>query len=246
MTTLRELAKKLPVLPSVYRAARGAYARRRANAKSMEEVFTDIFKSNAWGGDVSVSGPGSDAHQTKVIAAALPPLFEDFRVRTMLDAPCGDFHWMKNVELGGVAYTGADIVREIVEKNRAEHAGRGARFECLNLVRDPLPEVDLIFCRDCLVHFSYEDIFSALRNICDSGSGYLLTTTFTDRPENWDIDTGSWRPLNLQAAPFLLPAPLRVINEECTEDGGVYADKSLALWRIEDIRAALERGPRGA
>lgn len=230
------------MLPSVYGALRSAYARRRAKSRSMEEVFTDIFKSNAWGGSDSVSGKGSDAHQTKVIAAALPSLFHDFRISTMLDVPCGDFHWMKNVEMGGVAYTGADIVKEIIERNRDEYAGRGVRFECLNLVRDGLPKADLIFCRDCLVHFSFDDVFSALRNICESGSAYLLTTTFTDRPENRDIDTGEWRPLNLQAAPFLLPEPLRLINEECTEDGGIYADKSLALWRIEDVRESLTRG----
>jgi hypothetical protein len=41
--------------------------------------------------------------------------------------------------------------------------------------------------------------------------------------------------LNLQYAPFLFPAPLAVINESCTEAGGDYADKSLALWRVEDL-----------
>jgi hypothetical protein len=41
--------------------------------------------------------------------------------------------------------------------------------------------------------------------------------------------------LNLQLPPFNFPAPLRLIEENCTEDGGKYADKSLGLWRLSDL-----------
>jgi hypothetical protein len=45
----------------------------------------------------------------------------------------------------------------------------------------------------------------------------------------------AWRPLNLQAAPFHFPDPLALIDEKCTEDDGVYADKQLGLWSLSDI-----------
>lgn len=99
--------------------------------------------------------------------------------------------------------------------------------------------MDLILCRDCLVHFSDEDVFRALRNLARSGSRYLLTTTFPERPVNPPIRTGKWRPLILQAVPFALPPPERLINEQCTEGAGAFADKSLGLWRLETIAAAL-------
>ena len=103
------------------------------------------------------------------------------------------------------------------------------------MTNDFLPHCDLIFCRDCLVHFSFEEIFAAIRNFYDSGAEYLLTTTFPNRLSNYDIQTGDWRPLNFQLAPFNFPAPLRVINEHCTEGNGKFADKSLGLWKISDI-----------
>ncbi len=36
----------------------------------------------------------------------------------------------------------------------------------------------LILCRDTLVHFSYQHAFAGLKHFHDSGSRYLLTTTF--------------------------------------------------------------------
>jgi hypothetical protein len=148
---------------------------------------------------------------------------------------------MRSVDLRDVGYTGADIVKELVASNRAKYARDGIRFQPLDLIQDKLPRVDLIFCQDCLVHLSNRETLLALCNICDSRSGYLLTTTFTDRNVNFDIVTGQWRPLNLQVAPFLFVAPLRIINEQCSEGGGAYGDKSLALWKIDDIRNHLIR-----
>jgi hypothetical protein len=153
----------------------------------------------------------------------------------MLDVPCGDYHWMNEVDLGGVAYTGGDIVRELVDRNLVTHAREGVAFQYVDLVSGPLPRADLVFCRDCLVHFSFEDVLSAFETIRASGAKYLLTTTFVDREKNHDIPTGSWRPLNLEKPPFGLPAPLRLVDEECTEGGGVHRDKALGLWRVEDL-----------
>jgi hypothetical protein len=210
---------------------------RRSN--STEAIFTDIYKLNAWGGEDSVSGPGSDADQTSVITRELPELFGAIKVSTILDIPCGDFHWMKTVDLTNIDYTGADVVHDLVKKNRARYARDGVRFERLDLLEDELPTVDLILCRDCLVHLSFADIASALGNICRSQSEYCLTTTFVDRQDNDDIETGEWRAINLELAPFVLPKPLKVIHEGCTEQEGAYRDKTLALWRIADIRGTL-------
>lgn len=60
-------------------------------------------------------------------------------------------------------------------------------------------------------------------------SRYLLTTTYTERQINVESATGGWRPLDLQLPPFNFPAPLAVINENCTEGDGQYADKSFGV-----------------
>jgi len=104
------------------------------------------------------------------------------------------------------------------------------------LSSDSLPAVDMIFCRDCLVHFSYKDVLKALGNIKRSGARYLVTTTFPGREDIVDIETGAWRPLDLCAAPFNLPPPIRIINERCTEGDNQFTDKSLGVWQIADLR----------
>jgi len=85
------------------------------------------------------------------------------------------------------------------------------------------------------VHFSFEDLWSALRNFKKSGSVYLLATTFVEHQTNLEIETGGWRPLNMERPPFGFPPPLKVIDEKCLRTGGIYADKRLALWRLADI-----------
>lgn len=246
MGTLKEVVKKTPVISFIYKVLRNSERglRRKFNPlknKSTENIFTEIYKENSWGGKDSVSGPGSDARQTKTVITALQTVLSNYKISSMLDIPCGDFHWMKNVDLNKINYTGADIVQELIEENKVKYSTDGLQFQHINLTKDKLPKVDLIFCRDCLVHLSFTDILLALNNVCDSRSGYFLTTTFTERDGNHDILTGHWHPINLELPPFALPKPLKIINEGCTEGGGVYTDKALGLWSIDDIRECLAR-----
>jgi SAM-dependent methyltransferase len=200
-----------------------------------ERVFAEIHRHNAWGSDESRSGTGSTLAQTRAVRAALPALLRRLGATSMLDLPCGDFNWMAHVPLDGVRYVGADVVPELVARNAARFAAPGRSFAALDLCASDLPAVDVVFCRDCLVHLSYDAIRAAIRNLKRSGSRYLLTTTFTGPRENRDIATGDWRPLALTAAPFHFPPPLALLDEECTEDGGIWPDKSLGLWALGDI-----------
>lgn len=208
--------------------------------KETEKVFTDIYEKNGFKGKESISGPGSDFYQTRIIAEEIPILCKEFNISTMLDIPCGDFYWMKNVNLDNIDYLGADIVDSLIKINNEKYNKNNINFKKLDLLKDNLPDVDLIFTRDCLVHLSFEDIFIALNNICKSKSKYLLTTTFTNRVDNKDIKTGQWRTLNLESSPFFLLKPIKVIIEGCTENNGIYADKSLGLWKISDLVESLK------
>lgn len=244
MGKLKEIVKKTPVLLYLYRALRNRYTLYQLNQlkkKTTEQVFNKIYKTKAWGGRNSVSGPGSDDHQTGIIIKELQVVFNELSISTMLDIPCGDFHWMNNLnfDLSNIDYTGADIVKDLISDNNEKYGRDNVRFLNLNMIKDKLPEVALVFCRDCLVHFSFADIFLSLENVCDSQSEFFLTTTFIGRKENHDIATGQWRPLNLELAPLLLPRPIRIINEGCTEGHGAYEDKALGLWRVANIRESL-------
>lgn len=204
--------------------------------KSTEEIFREIEKENVWTEHESVSGIGSSTVQTKEILRLLPDVFSKFSIRSIFDIPCGDFNWFRHLDLTGINYFGGDIVESIVSRNKKVYASDNIDFFHFNLLSDKIGEYDLIFCRDCLVHFSFSDIFRTLENLSISKSKYFMTTIFPDEELNEDIPTGGWRPINLVKEPFNLPSPAFLLNEKCTEMDGVFSDKSLGLWRIEDIR----------
>jgi len=207
--------------------------------ENSHSIFGKIYNNNGWGDPESRSGSGSNLVQTGMIRREIPLLLKEYGIQTMLDIPCGDFYWMKEIkgdlELLLVSYTGGDLVPELIQQNQKAYSDEKINFCLLDITGSQLPKTDLIFVRDCLVHLSYRDIVQALKNIKRSGSTYLLTTHFTGNRLNKDIRTGDWRPLNLLDKPFFFPKPLVIINENCTEDNNTYTDKSLGLWRITEL-----------
>ncbi|QMS86386.1 class I SAM-dependent methyltransferase (plasmid) [Nostoc edaphicum CCNP1411] len=199
------------------------------------DTFRHIFQTNHWRGANSISGEGASRRQTQQIEAQLPALLKTLQVEVLLDLPCGDFSWMQFIDLPISSYIGADIVPELITENQKRYGSKKCQFLTLNLTSDPLPRANILLCRDCFVHLSIADIFLALDNIKSSQIGYLLTTTFLHCEDNDDITTGDWRLLNLEKQPFNFPTPLLVIHEQCTEGGGLYKDKSLGLWQVQDI-----------
>ena len=207
-----------------------------ANAVDHKAVFTHIFKANAWGDGESASGPGSTTQATQHVRRELPGLLAELGVRAMLDLPCGDFNWMRHVDLAGIDYLGGDLVAELVAENNRRHARANVRFAVLDLLNDDLPRVDLVMCRDCLFHFPLASVQQALQNIQRSGARWLLTTSFTWRQAgpNTDIPMGGWHRLNLELPPISLPRPARVLVEGCGIPGA--EDKSLLLFDLDELR----------
>lgn len=216
---------------------------------SIQETFTDIFVNNKWWEPDSRSGPGSCLEQTAAIRRAIPELLREFGIKRMLDIPCGDFFWMKEIrtELEQIldSYHGGDIVPALIAQNQRLYQTEKIRFQVLDLTKDRLPSADMILVRDCLLHLNFRLILRALDNIRESGIKYVLLSTYTKKRPNIDfsdeIDQGG-RALNLCDPPFCFPEPVVMINEGCTEQEESYADKSLGLWRVSDLEfRALRR-----
>ncbi len=205
-------------------------------SSSTDQIFEWIYRNNKWGDVDSVSGSGSNLAQTSRLRAALPALLKRHGVRSLLDAPCGDFHWMAHTPLELDQYVGADIVAELVTRVAEKHGGQGREFICLDLIADALPRMDALLCRDCLVHLDYERIAGVIGNMQRSGIPLLLTTSHRRQLENEDKLTGQHRFLNLQKPPFNWPEPIDMIEEDIPSpkrDSG----KILGLWRVADIQA---------
>lgn len=197
---------------------------------STEDTFRAIYRTNHWGASER-SGAGASVDQAAAVLTALTALIDRLHIRTLLDVPCGDFAWMRHLQ-ADVSYIGGDVLPELIDANQRQWGGAARRFAVIDLLKDDLPAADLLLCRDCLVHFSFADVHAALANVRRAGCPWLLTTTFPGCAENEEIITGDWRPLNLQLPPFNLPPPALLIDEQCTEAGNVFTDKSLGLWRV--------------
>jgi SAM-dependent methyltransferase len=206
---------------------------------SMRAAFRHYYHAHSWGPDEeSVSGPASSLVRTSAVRRELPEVLRACGARSLLDIPCGDFNWMRHVVLPVEEYIGADIVEELITANRRQFdrpPPHARRFMVLDITADPLPRVDLVLCRDCLVHLSLRRGLRAVENIVASGSTWLLATTFTGAVEhNRDILTGGWRMLDLTLWPFSFPPPVREIDEQWPE----WPARRLALW---DVRGLASR-----
>lgn len=199
----------------------------------LDALFTKFYQINQWGSGETRSGPGSERARMRQVVHDLNRLIRDFGIQLMLDAPCGDFNWMRDVSLEGMDYLGCDIVEDLIKDNSARYGGRARAFEKLDITVNRVPQVDLILCRDTLVHFSYKRAFAALSNFRASGSKYFLTTSFRETEENVDIGTGWWRPINLQRPPFSFPEPKEVLLDDSDDH---YDDKVLGLWDLQALR----------
>ncbi len=196
-------------------------------------VFSDIYRRNAWNGVESRSGPGSGAAATRRLASAIAELVDELGCRTVLDAACGDGYWMPNLP----GYTGIDVAPEAIDIARRRHPER--RYLVGNVALMRLPSADLVIVRDALQHLSLRDGMAALAAIVDTRPRWLLASTYVGA-ENEDIATGECYSPNLEAHPFSLGRPMRLIF-----DGYHYHDhdtdevrdprKHLGLWAIRHV-----------
>jgi len=138
---------------------------RQGMSYSPREAFDYIYRNRHWAGKESVSGEGASQDQTAQLRAVLPRLLREFETHTLLDLPCGDFSWMREVTLPVAQYVGADLLPALIAEHQARYADDRRCFLVLDLTVDALPPADVLLCRDCLVHLSFADVARALANI---------------------------------------------------------------------------------
>jgi hypothetical protein len=189
------------------------------------------YAAQAWGSAESGSGVGSELGATENVSAYLPQLFRRLQVSKFLDAPCGDWNWMRRVDLSAVEYIGADVVSGVVAQSSQKYARSGVRFIHADLTKDSLPAVDMIMCRDCWVHLSFSDIAAILKNFRRTGTTWLLVSHTPSHNKNENKVTGiGWRHLNLNLPPFSFPPSL-----ESQKDHYPEVPFEIALWRLADL-----------
>lgn len=198
------------------------------------EKFTLLYEKRLWEAVApglnrgrSHSGFGSTLDATCLIRPALEAFLRDMKVRTLFDAPCGDYHWMRHVDFAGT-YIGGDIVKSVIAGLNKTFRG-SPEFISFDITSDQFPESDVWLCRACLQHLSNAEILQAIENFRRSRVKIaLLSNSRVD--SNYDIKSGGSRLVDLTKAPFNLPRPRWTLPDNpCGES------RHIGVWFREDL-----------
>ena len=178
------------------------------------ERFDYIYKNKVWlagSGGESHSGSGSTKEYTKLYLSQLNQYLDFFKKShdgkniTFFDAPCGDLNWVKEI-FNDVRYIGGDISKTLISELNNSYPTISTFY--FDIAESKFPEADIWHCRHCLFHLSLIEIAKSLRNFCNSEIDVaLITNHFMADSVTFDIETGSFRYLDLTNFPFYLPNP---------------------------------------
>jgi len=154
-------------------------------------------------------------------------------ISSINDVGCGFFaNWAEKLNLGGVHYTGFDIVGATIDSNNAEYPN--INFYEWDIVFQPLPYADLVIARDLFFHFNNECLHKALHHIKQSGAKYLLATHHPQVEVNVEMEgLVGYRPCTLEKEPYNLgPSLYSHIEEAGVRVIGSYPNRSVSLWKL--------------
>ena len=109
------------------------------NKNSQKERFELIYKTNFWSSKESVSGLGSEQINTINVKKGIVNIINEYKINSILDAPCGDFNWIKDILNDDIKYIGADIVKDLIDKNLIKFYKKNINFIQLDITTDNLP-----------------------------------------------------------------------------------------------------------
>lgn len=200
-----------------------------------ERAFDWIFESFYWAKDDNSggrSGKGSSIAQTRGLHVLLMRLVERYRVRSLVDAPCGNMLWMSELlrDLRSrdpcFTYTGLDIVESLMRENVRVHGNNRTFFHRIDIAGQTFKTTaDAILCRDTLQHLLLDDAATALRNFAHSGARYLLLGGYDRSVSNTNVGTGGYHLINPRLPPFSITSERGLVAVH--PEGGVYPEASV-------------------
>jgi len=215
--------------------------------------FHRIFAARDWPADdpsyqgLKASGPGSMLRNAQNMIAVMHSVIgyvESYLGQSevsVLDAACGDMQWMSYIlnARSDIQYTGADVVPDIITHHRRTFKRRLKNVEFIehDIVSQALKHsYDIVVMRDVLQHLWMSDAVAALRRVSESGSKFLLVTTFPGTAVNVDVDKqslggGRKSSYNLEQLPFSLQSPI------CSSHD--WEMEHVSLWKLPLMESSV-------
>jgi SAM-dependent methyltransferase len=176
----------------------------REPESELTSTFNLIYRVGSWGKDADgrgTSGTGSTLEITREYRAYLEDFIRTHRVKSVVDAGCGDWTFSSAIDWGGASYLGVDIASDVVRAVRRKYEKGNVRFQVGDITEE-LPPADLLISKDVLQHLSNELIRKFIRNNLKQGKYKWVLLTNDRGSENRDIEPGYYRLIDLSAPPF--------------------------------------------
>lgn len=168
MSIKSNIRKLIPYsLITAYRRHKRIKSQKLNVNKSTEQVFSEIYKENAWGGEKGdfYSGGGTTIEN---IANKYVEYFDsiqsEFKLSELavVDLGCGDMRIGGRIAPLFRSYTGVDVVKDLIQHHNEKLASPSVSFKHLNIVDDELPEGDVCLVREVMQHLSNEQILEII------------------------------------------------------------------------------------
>ena len=142
-----------------------------------------------------------------------------------------------------IDYTGIDIVSALIRNHQTKFVNRNDwKFINTDIIEHPLNEsYHLIFCRMLLQHLVTADVISMLKRFSQSGSAFLLTTSFSEKSYYQEVRPNSqyrFRIINLEIPPFSLTCSI------CLSRDGSKGEHYVGLWKLTLTRVSNCKLPK--
>jgi SAM-dependent methyltransferase len=203
-----------------YRSFKRLKEHRANKNRSTEEVFTEIYERNKWGGRKGEFCSGSGTRNERISSEYISmvserAVSERFKGLSFVDLGCGDFYIGSQLIPLCRQYIGVDIVKSLINRNQEQYGSDNVQFRHLNIVEDPLPDGDVCFVRQVFQHLSNQQILSVLRKL-DKYRWVFITEHYPtdnemikpnmDKVHGGDIRVYSNSGVYLTEPPFNLPS----------------------------------------
>tara|TARA_R100000152_G_C6770525_1_gene196737 strand:+ start:342 stop:1055 length:714 start_codon:yes stop_codon:yes gene_type:complete len=206
---------------------------------SLEELFNFCCENHLWelgaveqGLEESMSGIGSHKAYTRKFVKNLNLIIKENGIKTLFDASCGDWNWMKDVDLDGVEYVGNDISSYAIKHNKERYGHiENVQFvfgDCAEHLKDkPDNFYDLCVLRHTLEHLTLQhgiDIVLQIKRTCKRA---IITSggieEYTNHPDFICDGVGS-RPISLDVHPFIqiLGHPKKRFEDGMEDNGSCF------------------------
>ncbi|WP_310994179.1 class I SAM-dependent methyltransferase [Aequorivita marina] len=187
-----------------------------------KDAMEQIYKKNLWGGDESDFYSGQGSHNPEIVnpyTKVLRSFLTSFKSPiSVCDLGCGDFNVGKELVKHTKNYVAADIVSELIQRNKEKFKAENLEFQCLDLAKDKLPAVDCVLIRQVLQHLSNTEVEKIVRKL--PAYKYVIITEHIPEGEftaNADIISGQGTRLKKQSGINLLAPPFNLKTKETEE-----------------------------